>query len=375
MSPFATLTLLAQATDEGNTASAAIGWTIFAIIVIGFAIGVFMNVRQGRAEVGAEIELAANRKPYLDDDELETRVLDRTLGFALVLLGVIGVTLPLYWLYEPGRQEGAVEQFQDTFVERGEEIYTVGAQCANCHGPEGVGGAAAVPLLNDRGEYVAEVSWQAPALDTVLYRYSREEVFDILQYGRPASPMPAWGALGGGPLTDQQLYNVIDYLEAIQLPAAESKAAVEDELAATCDPDEDGNCTLEGAEFATLGEAMFNMGQDTSFAGGAYSCARCHTKGWSFGEPEVSGGGGLGPNLTNGATLRQFPTVASQIDFITKGAERGVPYGVAGTAFDGTMPGFGLNPNAEEEGSLLSPEQVMYTQAQIDAVVLYERGL
>jgi hypothetical protein len=39
------------------------------------------------------------------------------------------------------------------------------------------------------------------------------------------------------------------------------------------------------------------------------------------------------------------------------------------------MPGFGLNPNAEEEGSLMKPDQVMYTEAQIRAVVEYERGL
>ena len=35
-----------------------------------------------------------------------------------------------------------------------------------------------------------------------------DEVKFILNYGRPFSPMPAWGAPGGGPLTDQQLENL-----------------------------------------------------------------------------------------------------------------------------------------------------------------------
>ena len=41
---------------------------------------VLVNVRfAGKAEVGSEIELAANRKPYLDDEELEGPKLDRAL--------------------------------------------------------------------------------------------------------------------------------------------------------------------------------------------------------------------------------------------------------------------------------------------------------
>ena len=51
----------------------------------------------------------------------------------------------------------------------------------------------------------------------MLYRYSEEGVRYILNYGRPGSPMAAWGGPGGGPLTDQQIDNLIDYLWSIQL--------------------------------------------------------------------------------------------------------------------------------------------------------------
>jgi mono/diheme cytochrome c family protein len=372
--PAIPLPLLGQA-EESASANTAIGWVVFAIVVVGFAIGVFLNVRGGRKEVGAELELAANRRPYLSDEELEGRKLDRTLGFGLVLLAIVGVSLPLYWLAEPGRQEGAVERFDREFVGRGEALYNEGAQCANCHGPNGVGGVAQTALLNDRGEFVSLVNWQSPALNTILFRYSAEEVFEILQYGRQQSPMAAWGSKGGGPLTDQQLWNIIDYLETIQLPADEVRALVDKELADTCAPDDAGLCTLPDARFATKGQAMFDMGLYTGFAGGAFSCGRCHTPGWSWGDPGQSGGGALGPNLTNGSVIRQFPTFQSQVDFITEGAVMGKAYGTYGQAGDGTMPGYGLNPNAGEEGSRLSPDQVMYTPEQIRAVVEYERGL
>ncbi|MCX7621154.1 MAG: cytochrome c [Acidimicrobiales bacterium] len=367
------------ATTQGN-----IGWTIAIIIFIGFAIGVFLNMRKARPEIGSEIELAPNRKPYYDDDELETTVLDRKLFLGLLFLGVIAVALPLYWLYEPGRQAGAVKAFEETFIKRGERVYEEDAKCSECHGPKGVGGARETALLNENGDFVAQITWKAPALDTVLYRYSEEEVRYILTYGRPQTPMPAWGAAGGGPLTEQAIDNLIAYLYSIQLPADEWKTAVAKELEETCRPERNADgalngrnprCTADGAKFATYGEAVFNLGQYTGFAGGAASCGRCHTKGWSYGQPEVPGGGGaLGFNLTNGSTIRQFPTAALQEEFVGQGSALGKPYGRGGMG-SGQMPGFGLNPNAEGEDARMQVDQVMYTPEMIAAVVEYERGL
>ena len=112
------------------------------------------------------------------------------------------MALPLYWLAEPGRQEGAVETFQETFVERGLELYEVGAQCINCHGGNGTGGQATFIINDQNGQFVDQVSWIAPALNNVLYRYSEEGVRYILNYGRPGSPMAAWGAPGRWPAHD-----------------------------------------------------------------------------------------------------------------------------------------------------------------------------
>ncbi|MEI7593379.1 MAG: cytochrome c [Actinomycetes bacterium] len=365
------------------TAASAIGGVIAVVLIAGFAIAVVANMRRSRSEIGAEIELAANRKEYLDDEELEGKKLDRTLGLGLVVLVVIAISLPAYWLAEPGRQAGAVAQFKEEFISRGQTIYNVKAQCSGCHGPAGVGGVKDYTLLNANGDFVAQVSWKAPALNTVLFRYSQAEVKYILNYGRQNSPMPAWGAPGGGPLTEQQLDDVIAYLYSIQLTSDASQTALQGEIDLVCKPDAAQQCTLygttEAAKWKTLGEALFNMGEFDGFASGAYSCARCHTKGWSYGKPEVAGGGGgLGYNLTGGSELRQFETAAQQQEFISIGSELGKPYGKGGIG-DGQMPGFGLNPNAivpaEAKANGMNPAQTMYTQDQIAAVVAYERSL
>src|SRR6478736_3017702 len=256
----------------------AAGYVLAFLLILAFAVAILVNMRRGRAEVGAELELAANRKPGMPDDELETKKLDRTLGLGLVVLCVIAVALPLYWLAEPGRQADAVQGFQDTFIARGENVYVNAAQCASCHGPAGVGGVANYTITDPSpGDFVSQVSWQAPALNTVMYRYTPEQVKQVLNFGRGYSPMPAWGAPGGGPLTDQQLDDVIAYLTSIQLPADEATKAVQAELDKSCGADAAGNCTVAGAEFKTLGEAVFNLGYTSKFAGGAYACGRCHT--------------------------------------------------------------------------------------------------
>jgi len=353
-----------------------IGYVIGVVLLVAFAVAIVVNMRKGRAEVGSEIELAANRKPYMDDEELETKKLDRTLGLGLVALAVIALALPLYWLAEPGRQEDAVQDFKNIAVSRGEEIYVNGAQCGNCHGPAGVGGVASYTLTDPKtGDYVDQVQWKAPALDTVMYRYTPVQVTYILNYGRGYSPMPAWGAPGGGPLTEQQIEEVIAYLTSIQLSASESQAAVQGELNKVCMADANNICTVAGGAYKTLGEAIFNLGYSDGFAAGAYACARCHTGGWSFGKPGVAGGGGMGPNLTNGAAIRQFPFIDKQVEFVSAYPKMGISYGTNGWS-SGRMGSFGYNPNGSDPlAAIMSPEQVMLTPDQIKAVVDYERSL
>ena len=48
----------------------------------------------------------------------------------------------------------------------------------------------------------------------------------------------------------------------------------------------------------------------------------------------------MGPNLTNGSTVRQFPSDADQVDFVSSGSVNGKRYGQQGQG-SGRMPGFG----------------------------------
>jgi hypothetical protein len=91
-----------------------------------------------------------------------------------------------------------VDQKAATFVGWGERLFATtangGFNCAGCHGATGGGGNFAPFAVTDvnTGEVTA-VNWTRPALNTIFYRFSKDEVRFILVYGRPFSPMSAWG--------------------------------------------------------------------------------------------------------------------------------------------------------------------------------------
>ena len=408
-----------------------IGLVIAITVATVFAVYVLFNLSKGRKEIGAEIELAPNRKPYFDDDTLETRRLDLALAGGVAMLIIIALALPLYWLGEPGRMQGFDEFTESQFASRGGEAYE--ELCAQCHGAGGVGGQAAYTVLDEQGRYIASVNWTAPALNNILYRFSIDEVTHILNYGRPQSPMPAWGAPGGGPLTSQQLETIVEYLSVIQLTpeqmadevqmglresvlkevrdqypeASESELqntlnllyaglgnAIVEQSAIQQDPDadiediEEANTAVEQLlddyliELATTnaqkyGEYLFN----NPAGAGSYACARCHTAGSSWNANEILEANSslvglieseISGNGGFGPSLigveSQFTSASSQSQFISQGCEANLQYGMNGVCEpSGQMPGFGHNAT-DLEGSMLSLDQ-------IDAIVEYERAL
>ena len=353
--------------------STAIAGLAFVIILIGFVVYGIFNVVGGRAEVGSEIELAANRKAYYDDEEMEGPRLERLQLLGVLLLVVVTIGLPFYWILEPSRQAGAQEGWDKRFASWGSELFAPTAEggfnCAGCHGGmSATGGEAPFTVTDPVTGAVAAVNWKAPALNTVFYRFDEDEVTFILNYGRPFSPMSPWGTIGGGPMTTQQIETLIEYLKSIQIPR---EGCLEDELGGEeyfdeqlCSsgilPEsdrEDIQTAIDQAvesEGISEGEAIFNL----ELGSGAYSCARCHTLGWSYDDPGIPGQGAYGWNLTGGSTNQHFASEDDMVNFIKNGSEFGKLYGLNAQG-SGRMPGF---------GSVLTDEQVR-------AVVEYVRSL
>ena len=176
--------------------------------------------------------------------------------------------------------------------------------------------------------------------------------------------MSAWGLAGGGPLNAQQ----VDRPSSPTSSRSRSRGRTATGPRSTTRTARPGTCpaeiqeqiettarqAVEDGEYASYGEALFNL----ALSSGAYSCARCHTSGWSYGDPQEPGQGGLGPNITGGSENAHFPNSEEMIDFVSNGSENGVGYAEQGQG-SGKMPAFGA----------------MLTEEQIAAIVDYVRSL
>ena len=183
--------------------------TLLSLAIVG-ALAYFAAV--GFRGSGKNEETPANLTKYKSDDELETKHLDKSLSWAVLIASLLTIMIPLYYLGEDSRQQSFVEEFEDVSVERGHHLYEEFG-CGNCHGVDGGGGAAS--YVEKRSG--VKVTWAAPAINNVFYRYDDSEVKYWLIYGRANSPMPAWGLEGGGPMNDGQLNDLIDYLHSFQI--------------------------------------------------------------------------------------------------------------------------------------------------------------
>jgi len=404
------------------------GWLI-AVTLIGMALLVIyllwrvVSLRRNPGTKDPE-----NLTQFYDDEDLEGPRLERALGWSLIFVMVVALALPVYFLFEPGREKRMLANFDEEAAARGATLFannqskaydpTKSLLCANCHGVDGGGGTAPYTLQpeldicdNKENQSNANVPqclpiqapWVAPALNTVLQRFDEEQVFNIITYGRPGTPMPAWGvASGKGVLNTQSINDLIAYLKSIQLGRAETmqvstkafdgyKKLWADNVTSQQKTLADAQTALAkakaGGDAAAIAAAQAAVDTQTKVLASAtawsaqvnqmsdgeilfrLNCARCHTRGASYQDPnniklpppKPNGSGAFGPNLTGGSTQIQFPAEAGrqeQINWVTLGVPANELYGERGIS-SGRMPHF-VNQLSKQ---------------QIQLIVDYERRL
>ncbi|HVE76744.1 MAG TPA: c-type cytochrome [Actinomycetota bacterium] len=299
-------------------------------IAIGMVIAGFIAVLillLARAGPGRRVPAAL--RPGDTDDVLESDRLNKALGWFLALVVFFALFFPAYWLTDPNRRLDKEQEFLDESIERGAQYFALAkdpvtgeenhfaVECARCHGVDAEGG---------ENEFTdpatgARRTVQVPELQTIFARYetpppgfrdARSFIYETIERGRPGTDMPTWGNKFGGALTEQQLDDIVNWMQSIQKPLEVDAEA-------------------SGADLFTQ------------------FCASCHG---------ISGTGGSGPSMTGGSEVAQFPNIDDHIAFVKSGSVRGQPYGTSGTG-TGAMPPW--------EGTL--------SDDQIRAVVEYERSL
>ena len=130
-----------------------------------------------------------------------TNSVEKTGYGALIMLAIISLMIPVFWIMESNGQALAKTQQHNTFVERGAALYA--QYCFQCHGINGQGGTG--PKLNGN-----------PAVNSL----TDADILRIISGGiyDPANPgtalMPAWSDQYGGPLTQDQIQYLFELVRS-----------------------------------------------------------------------------------------------------------------------------------------------------------------
>jgi mono/diheme cytochrome c family protein len=125
------------------------------------------------------------------------RSLDRYYTVGLAFMFILIVAFPLYRLREPSLRAEAKTQQATEYQRIGDGLFNQG--CSSCHGVNATGGTA--PTLNSKQFFSATSDAQAAL---------------IVTGGVPGSSMTAWSQDFGGPLTAEQIRQVVTFLRSLE---------------------------------------------------------------------------------------------------------------------------------------------------------------
>jgi len=225
------LLLATEATAEssGNDPATIVVMVLLAALAA-FAVA-FVLVGPGKggdrpAAPRRDIPLAM--RPYHSDAELETRGLERAMSWGVALAMFSGIFLAAYWIIEPDRIDNRTDDLyaRDTAFGRAE----FNNACSSCHGVNAEGGAAPNP------DSTITAPWPAPRLNNIVARYEgsptvtdvRQFITQTVMQGRAGTPMPAWSSGFNGPMNDDQIGAIVEYILSIQEPDVDAPQAFSD---------------------------------------------------------------------------------------------------------------------------------------------------
>src|SRR5712691_3848213 len=133
-----------------------------------------------------------------------TNAIEKTGYGALMMLAIISLMIPVFWIVDNNNQAAQAAQLHVTSVQRGALLYA--QYCYQCHGTKGQGRLG--PKLNGNPT-VNSTS------DADILRIISGGVYDPANPGDPTKAlMPAWSDRFGGPLTDNDIQYLFDLIRS-----------------------------------------------------------------------------------------------------------------------------------------------------------------
>jgi cytochrome c553 len=164
-------------------------------------------------------------KPGPTDQELETSRQPRLMAWGTVLVMLLALWIPIVWLTEPSANARDQRTINQAYVDQGHLLTQLSSKdnpagfgCVRCHGTDLAGGY----------NYFNGVIVKVPDLQTVCAGpnanpphpqiKSLADIINTIAQGRPGTDMPSWSVKYSGPLDDDQINAIVNYILSIQQP-------------------------------------------------------------------------------------------------------------------------------------------------------------
>jgi hypothetical protein len=192
------------------------------LLVLGGALvltaGLALYLR-GRSKEQAP-DIPRGMRPGPADAALETPLLQKLMGWGVILVAFFAIWIPYTWLREPSINLTQEEELKTAAIDRGSKSVLLfseenpfGVGCVRCHGPELRGGViqagegfAYPPNLTN----ICAGPFGDPAHAAI---FSTEDIHQVISEGRGF--MPSWSIRYQGALDDQQINDIVNYLVAM----------------------------------------------------------------------------------------------------------------------------------------------------------------
>ncbi|HYU57888.1 MAG TPA: c-type cytochrome [Actinomycetota bacterium] len=207
----------------------------------GVVLGLVAGAVAAAAILAGAVIVARRRPETLDippamgpgpaDEALERRNLEKLMGWGALSFIVMAIWVPVLWLREPGQNVTDENGQTRTAIDRGEQttqnfqegVNEFGFSCVRCHGTGLQGGTNYF-----QGGFVT-----VPRLTDVCGRLTIDQVKTTIMEGRANTDMPSWSVRFAGPLDDQQINDILQYLISVQTVPDEDNLCINPQAGAT----------------------------------------------------------------------------------------------------------------------------------------------
>lgn len=166
-------------------------------------------------------DIPPGMKPGPSDPDLEKPNLERLQAWGILLIVIMAVWIPVYWLREAKANEQDLITLQQQSIERGRlttmpgsEENQFGFNCERCHG-EGLGGGhnvfnGAIVTVPNLQTVCGGAKYGHPLITGI------PDIVNTIAQGRDGTDMPSWSVLFKGAMNDLQIQDLVNYIISIQ---------------------------------------------------------------------------------------------------------------------------------------------------------------